>query len=366
MLIYICSSSHGFGHAARDVAVLRALQRLRPDWTLVLSCDVSPGFLRLVLGDADVLLRRCRWDVGMVQDDALGVNPQATLHALADLDRQLPDLIERESAWIINQGQPVCILGDVPPASADLAERTGAGLVWMGNFGWDDIYQAQGREGHGAAFDQRAASAREAYSRGQLLLRCPFDLAMAWGMPEQRIGLVCGEPEPLPAELEDRLLSLNVPLVQVGFGGLGLALDPQLFKRWPDHHFVMSASGHEDQSTQSLGLTNLTLLPQGVRPIDLFPYCQRHLGKPGFSTFSEVLSQHVGLHVVERTHFAEVSALMAGLQRHGRYRLLTRDQLNAGAWQLDQPLVLPSDGPLPVDGASQAAHALVKFAVTIR
>jgi len=36
--------------------------------------------------------------------------------------------------------------------------------------------------------------------------------------------------------------SLDQSLVLVGFGGLGLQLDPELFLRWPSHHFLMAWS----------------------------------------------------------------------------------------------------------------------------
>jgi hypothetical protein len=47
------------------------------------------------------------------------------------------------------------------------------------------------------------------------------------------------------------------------------------------------------------------------------------------------------------------------LQRHGWHRLLSRNQFEAGDWQLDRPLLPPSDGPLPGAGALEAAQALV-------
>ena len=99
-----------------------------------------------------------------------------------------------------------------------------------------------------------------------------------------------------------------------------------------------------------------------MRPIDAFPLCSRHLGKPGFSTFCEALDQGVGLHVVERRDFAEVAALMDGLRRHGHHRVLTRDQLERGDWQLDLPLNAPEAGPLSQNGAQRAADALIAVA----
>jgi len=52
---------------------------------------------------------------------------------------------------------------------------------------------------------------------------------------------------------------------------------------------------------------------------------------------------------------------MEGLQRHGQHRCLSRLELDAGAWQLDQPLKLPSDAPLSASGAVEAAQALVNW-----
>ena len=357
MLIYVCSSSHGFGHAARDAAVLQHLRQLRPEWTLVISSAVPEPFLRLLLGDPSVLRRPCRWDVGMVQADALGVDRPATLLALETLADSLPSLVEQEAVWISAQSEAVLIVGDVPPAAAALARRLAAPLVWMGNFGWDDIYRPLG-----SAFGAWCDLATEAYQQGELLLRCPFDLPMQWGLPEQRLGLVCSTPRPLPLLLDQQLQALDQPLVQVGFGGLGLELDSSLFELWPDHHFVLPCSGHGDQPASLKACRNVTLLPAELRPLDLLPFCSRHLGKPGFSTFCEVMAQNVGLHVVEREGFAEAEALMQGLCRHGSSRRLSRDQLDCGDWELDQPLLSPRTAPLASSGAFDAATALIQLA----
>ena len=144
MLIYVCLSSHGFGHAARQATVLSALHRLQPSWRLVVSSLVSADFLKLVCGAVPVEQRFVGWDVGMIQADALGVDQQRTLDSLKVLDTVLPQRLDQEAAWLAAQNTPVLVVGDIPPAAAVLAERSGAPLVWMGNFGWDDIYQPLG------------------------------------------------------------------------------------------------------------------------------------------------------------------------------------------------------------------------------
>ena len=177
MLIYLCLSSHGFGHAARQATVLSALHRLQPSWRLVVSSRVSAEFLKLVCGAIPIEHRFVGWDVGMIQADALGVDEERTLEALKALETQLPQHLDQEMAWLAEQNTPVLVVADIPPAAAVLAKRLNAPLVWMGNFGWDDIYEPLG-----GLFSEYAAAAKANYQQGDLLLRCPFSLPMEWGL----------------------------------------------------------------------------------------------------------------------------------------------------------------------------------------
>lgn len=126
MLVYACISSHGFGHASRCAAVLSALHRQLPHCRLVLSTAVSPSFLRLAMGDTPFEQRLCRWDVGMLQANALDLDLEGTLKALERVEAALPSLVEQEAAWLAAQpGQPL-LLADVPPGAAALARRLGS------------------------------------------------------------------------------------------------------------------------------------------------------------------------------------------------------------------------------------------------
>lgn len=358
MLIYVCISSHGFGHAARQAALLRELHLLCPHWTLVISTMVDRRFLELVFRDIPVVLRTVRWDVGMLQADALGADPAATLEALKDLEDALPQRLDQEVAWISKQDMPVLVIGDIPPVAAELAEQLQAPLVWMGNFGWDDIYAPLG-----SAFAAWVRRARDCYQRGSLLLRCPFSLAMNWNLREISLTLVAAEPRSIPAALEAKLQESPSPNVLVGFGGLGLGLEPSLFARWPDHRFLLTLPRNPDLKERLALISNVTLLPDGVRPLDVMPYCRRHLGKPGFSSFCEAMAADLGLHVVERQGFAEASVLMEGLRQHASHRILRREELESGRWALDQPLQPPTHGRLSATGAIEAAKAVKRVAI---
>ena len=358
MLIYVCVSTHGYGHAARQAAVLIQLHRLQPDWQLVISSSVDETFLALVLRHVPVSRRTVRWDVGMLQADALGVDQQATLQALQQLENALPQLVQREVDWIREQDSQCVVLADIPPAAAQLARQLDAPLVWMGNFGWDEIYAPLG-----GAFLDWANQATAAYQSGALLLRCPLSLPMNWSLPEQALGLVSADPEALPLDLERRLRADGRTKVLVGFGGLGYSLQSDLFKRWPQHLFLMPAPKDSRQLEQLDQIANVLLLPETIRFLDVMPFCERLLGKPGFSSFCEAMSCGVALHVVERQGFAEASVLMDGLRSHSDHRILSRQSLESGEWKLDQPLEPAAGSPLSAGGATEAAEAIRLVAI---
>jgi len=352
MLIYAALSAHGYGHGSRTASVLLELAARCPDWRLVVSTGLPAAFLQLAFGSVSTEHRPCRWDVGVVQADALGADGPATLAALEQLAQDLPARLAAEAAWLVAQAEPVLILGDVPPAAALLARRLGLPLVWLASFGWDAIYAPMG-----GPFLAHAASCRELYAQGDLLLACPLSLPMDWGVPSLPIGITSARPRFDPADLAQRLF---LPLekercVLVSFGGLGKTYDPALLRRWPDHVLI-----GPDQALEAE--PNGRAFPEGVRPLDLMPLCSRLITKPGYSSFCEAFSQRVGIHLVRRSGFAEAPVLERDLRRHGYHRLLEPPAFEEGAWELDQPLVAPSKGPLPLDGAFTAAQALQAFA----
>lgn len=352
MLIYACISSHGFGHGSRTAAVLGELVALRPDWRLVLSTGLPEPFLSLSFGAVPFEHRPCRWDVGVIQADALGADGPATLAALEKLEGELPERVVQEAGWIEAQNQPVLLLADVPPAAALLARCLQVPLVWLASFGWDAIHGPMG-----AAFQPWAERHRELYAQGDLLLHCPLSLPMDWGLPEVQLGLTASRPrldvKRLARDL--RLPALRERVVLLSFGGLGLAIDPALLARWPDHVFIGPDPGLAT-------IPNGRRLPEGVRPLDLMPLTGRLITKPGYSSFCEAFSQGVGIHLVHREGFAEAPVLEEALRNHGSHRLLSQAQFRRGDWQLDRPLLPPRCGPLPVDGAATAARVIAAMA----
>ena len=345
MLVLACISSHGFGHGARVAALLQELAAREPACRFVLSTGLSAEFLSRTFVGLSYEHRACQWDVGVVQADALGSDPDSTLEALELLEQQLPDQLEAEARWLEQwrrPNEPVVVVADVPPAAARLAARLGWPLLWHGNFGWDAIYADLA-----GPLQVWAEQSLADYRQGQAVLRCPFALPMPWGLPQKSLGLGAGRPRWGQKSAATRLSwrSLRERSALVCFGGLGLPVDPSLLERWPDWQFFVV----NEKLAQA---SNATWLPQELRPVDVMPLCSVVITKPGYSTFAEALSQQCGVMVVERHGFAEAEILQKGLQQHGFHRLLSRSEFEQGLWQLDQPLLVPTGQPLPIDGAS--------------
>ncbi len=355
MLLYICISTHGFGHAARQAAVLNEISRLKPDWRIVISTAVDEEFIRLSMKDFDFEYRKIRWDVGVVQSNALTVDIPSTISHLDLLNKELPDKIKLESKWVRSQKEEVVFISDIPPSAVELASSIKCPIILMGNFGWDDIYTKLG-EGFCGFVEKIQAE----YKRSDLLLRLPFSLEMNWDLPECNVGLTASKPRPLPDELKNKLNTHKHQIISVGFGGLGFNLNIDCFKKWPDQLFIIPGCKNQ---TDFSGVKNVLFLPKSCRILDVLPYCSRHLGKPGYSSFCEAIIQDVGMHVVERNSFPESNALINGLMRYGNYRLLSLDSLENGMWELDNNLIPRSNLEVKTDGALLAAKEIIKFSV---
>ena len=219
MIIYLCLSSHGYGHAARQAAILSEINRLKPKWRLVVSSVIDLDFLNLMLIGIPFETRRVRWDIGIRQGNAFDLDLDETLNDLQKLEESLPGIIDSEVNWIKSQKEATIVLGDIPPAAARLASLIGSPLIWMGNFGWDDIYRPLGRD-----FLRYAEDCSASYATGNFLIRFPFSLAMNWGLNELEVGLTPSILRPLSVNCLKKITAFPGPKVIVGFGGFGFKL----------------------------------------------------------------------------------------------------------------------------------------------
>ena len=362
MLIYVCISSHGFGHVARQAAVLSELIDINPNYRIVISSNVRKEFLKLFFKDInDIEFRKFKWDVGTIQNNAFDVEKEKTLSELEELENNLPNQIRGEAEWIKSQNLETLIIADIPPGASLLAKELNCRIIWFGNFGWDDIYRP-----FGSAFDKFRSLYHQQYSSGDLIIRCPFSLGMNWGLPEREIGITCSKIRELPYYFLKSLKLSKRPIVMIAFGGLGYSLDINAFSRWSDYLFVVPKSLLIDSSGKLETLKdkdNILLLPDNVRMLDVLVHCSRIITKPGYSTFCESIGHSLGVHAVRRYDFIESEILIDSLKKYAKYRILDKNDLIENNWQLDKELFSNQASKLKIkfDGAFKAASIINKF-----
>jgi L-arabinokinase len=159
ILFYI--SGHGYGHAVRMGEVIRVLERLHPDWLVIVRSQVSRQML-----PASVEFHLAEIDSGVVEREAgVVMDERATLLRLREFVERWDCLVATEAAFVRGQGVNL-IVADIPAIAGDVAQAAGVPCIGISNFTWDWIYEPYASE--------HVERLERAYSRMSVLLRLPF------------------------------------------------------------------------------------------------------------------------------------------------------------------------------------------------
>jgi hypothetical protein len=161
--------------------VLCALHRLQ---AVLEACRQFQGslliFSSLSAGLLFPLSTAVGWDVGMIQADALGVDQEKTLESLKALgDASSTAILIKRRPGLPSRTLQFLLLVTFHRLQQFLLNDLE--LHW---FGWEISVGMTFMTPLGGRFAKYAAAAKAQYQQGELLLRCPFSLAMDWGLRE--------------------------------------------------------------------------------------------------------------------------------------------------------------------------------------
>ncbi|MDP7479089.1 MAG: hypothetical protein QGI10_07455, partial [Vicinamibacterales bacterium] len=132
-------SGHGFGHASRQIEIIKALTAIRPDVQIVVRTS-APRWLfdraltrsfSFAAGDPDT---------GVVQTDSLHVDAAQSIQRAWAFHRTL-DARARTEAGVLERRHATLVAGDIPPLAFAAAAAADVPAVAIGNFTWDWIYE---------------------------------------------------------------------------------------------------------------------------------------------------------------------------------------------------------------------------------
>jgi hypothetical protein len=362
--VFFYISGHGFGHAVRQIAIIRALLEIAPGRVRVVVRTSAPAWLfARTLGGAVTLLPGDT-DPGAVQIDGLRLDEHATVRAATAFYRTLPARVGAE-ADILRAHGAALVVADAPPLACAAAAAASVPAVVCSNFTWDWIYQPY------IADDPSGAPLlpvmQEAYSSAagwRLPMHGGFDTVA----PIIDVPLVARHARPgrTVDELRRALeLPTGVPLALVSFGGYGARDLPlgrlDCLADWRVVITVPQPDGAEAPRGVEI-LAEELMYARGLQYEDLVHAVDVVVTKPGYGIVSDCAANDTAVLYTSRGRFAEYDVLVREMPLWVRSMFLPRRDLLEGRWKaaLDALMAMPPvQEPPPTDGAAVVADLIV-------
>lgn len=354
-------SGHGFGHASRQIAIVNALHRRRPDISFLLRTEVPRRLLdRTLTPPFDLDAGPC--DTGIVQIDALRLDARATIAKARDFyGRGFDARVDAEADRLRAHGIRL-VIADAPPLACAAAARVGIPAIVVANFTWDWIYEDY-REHLGSAPDL-LPTIREAYAGAREAWRLPMHGGFETFDRIRDTPFVARHARHARGETRGRLeLPMDARLVLCSFGGYDVeGIDFAALDTRGDWHVVSTTN---DSSAASVGrvltVRESRIYDEALRYEDLVCACDVVVSKPGYGIISECIANGTALVYTDRDRFAEYPVLVSEMPNFVRCAYLDQASLRAGRWQsaLDAAVGAPRPSERPAtDGADVIADMM--------
>ncbi len=312
------TSDFGYGHAARDIALIRGLQEtLQAE--VVVRTGLPAEFMARSLPDVEIL--QGPNDPGVVMDGA-AVDRERTLAAVEQWLASWDEYIAAEMAFLRDRRIDL-VLSDIAPQPFLAAEELGIPSFGISNFTWHLIYTHL--FGKTEATDQIAEAYRAA--GGALLL--PLHEPRGVFKDQREMGLVARAVTRDRAEIRRQCgLPEGRPLVYLGGGR---SLDPSVFRG-----IVTALAGYTFLVPSWTGIPGTVRIPPGeTETQDWIAACDLVISKPGYSTISEAIQAGVPMALFRREGFVEDDYLIGGVERLGIGREVPTAAVLDGSWAED-------------------------------
>jgi hypothetical protein len=354
-------SSHGFGHATRDIEVINEIGRRRPDVRAVVRSGVPASFVEQS-ATVPVELQQAETDTGVVQVDSLHVDEAATARQAAVFHEDFSARADAEAKWL-RRLEATLVVGDVPPLACAAAERAGVPSIVLGNFTWDWIYAAYPQFETGAPGVIEAIGG--AYARATRALRLPLHGGFETMRTVRDIPFIARRSHRGRDEARRALgLSLAETVVLASFGGHNLGLDYGAIAG--RHSFRLLLTDYEYPhvagADRLVRVTRRHMADRGLKYEDLIAAADAVVGKPGYGIVSECVANGAAFLYALRSRFAEQDVFEREMPGLLRCRRIENDDLLEGRWRepIEALLAQPHAPTVsPTNGAEEAATAIL-------
>jgi hypothetical protein len=356
-------SGHGFGHASRQIEIINALARARPDAQIVVRTSAARWlFERTAMPPLVVLPGEC--DTGVVQIDSLRLDEATTIARAAAFHETL-DRRARDEAALLHQHGVRFVVADAPALGPAAAAAAGLPSVVVSNFTWDWIYEAYADALRDAP--RLLPAIRGAYRQAGAAWRLPMHGGFATFDSIVDVPFVARHARRGRDEVRRTLaLPLDQPLVLSSFGGYGVeGLDVTRLDCLDACGVVLThRSGADRIPGAPNGIHQVIeeqLYGSGLLYEDLVAACDVVATKPGYGIIAECVANRTAFLYTSRGRFVEYDVLVQAMPRVLRCGYIAHHDLFAGRWRTALDAILtqppPPESP-PTNGAEVLARMI--------
>jgi hypothetical protein len=359
-------TAHGYGHASRQMEVIRVLLERRHDARAVVLTAAPESVFADYLGALPSVYERVRVvpyraDVGLVQKDGLAMDREATLRALS-------------AAWGDSEGaeaalarelavhRPDVVIADVPPVAFGAASRLGVPAVAVGNFDWATIYGAYAVKD--AAFVPWRELASRWHARASVALHLEPGPPLSGFARCVEVGVVARRMLVDVRGVRERLaIPESHRAVLVSFGGFGLDDAARRIPRVPGITWILAPpmTDLRRDDTRFVGAA------AGIPYLALLAACDATFTKPGYGIVAEATAHRTRVVYTDRGDFPEYPYLVQWLHDHAPAAFVPSAELGSErgaekiARALEEVFAVPERWPESAHGGEVVADEIEKL-----
>ncbi len=313
-------SSHGFGHATREIEVINHL----PDDIVVEIITAVPRWLFDHSIHRPFEYTNLSHDIGLIQIDSTTSDYEQTLHSWQRLLQDYPLTAETEGERLKQTGTNI-VVGDISPMAVAAAKATGMQSIIIGNFSWDWIFQPLVRID--PEFQTVIDEIADYYRQCDLLLRTPLCGDLSVFPRIEDIPLIARRAKTSREKTRKQYgFSDEQTVVLLTFGGNQYPLPRKGFEEQGDITFITFDEGVKD-------IPNVKWVdPQTIYHPDIVNMCDGVITKLGYGVVTECIAHGVPLAYPPRENFPEHEVMERETARYIPITRFDEAALKQGDW----------------------------------
>ena len=316
-------SDYGYGHASRDIAIIRKMLNENKDVKIFVKTDSPFNFVRQSLLQKNVEVMQTKNDIGVVfKENSVIVDIERTKKMLNAWIASWDAYIQSERVFCETHKIDL-ILSDIVPQPFIVADMLHIPSIAISNFTWHYIFYN--------LFGDTPATERikEAYRCLDVALVLPFNEEMNIFRNKKEISLVSRE-----ITVDRRVMRKKCGVSDdelLVYLGVGISFDPSFMSSMkkiamPDVKFLVS-------SNAELPFENVIKIPNNeTETQNYIGMCDLVVSKTGYGTVSEAVRAGIPMFLLKREGFKEDELIGNKVEKLGIGRVISEKSFLDGDW----------------------------------